>query len=219
MLSSERSPVPFGSIRASAAEEGAMSVTRLVISLSMGAALAVGCGSSSSSDDSASSSTSPSASAVALATAEPATAAPQRVDPKTLVRELQHRAEAQYEAAAAIVEQTPATEMQAAQLTGEQGGLFYDEDRSLQADIKCSVGSMGPKEVSACEDLAEAEAFEYSAVAAALGTCNEHDARLNLKVARAFLDEVVRDLRGTNREGWSPPDITSDTSDQTKCME
>ena len=136
------------------------------------------------------------------------------------VAALDERAEDQYQRANNIVRNTPPDSMAAAQMVGGSGGpggKFYDRDRALQSAIKCNAPEMNSSHRAACLDLAEAEEFEYSAVAEALASCNEHDARLNLGVARAFLNEVKRDLAGSNSSNWSPPDITNEVNGKDQC--
>lgn len=134
---------------------------------------------------------------------------------------LDTRAEAQYDRAATIVGSTPSNSTAAAEMVGGSegpGGRFYDQDRQLQSAILCTA-PMPTNHRSACLNLAEAEQFEYAAVAASLTSCNEHDAALNLHVARAFLDEIKRDLNGTAPGDWSPPDVTNEVSGNNKCTD
>jgi hypothetical protein len=62
--------------------------------------------------------------------------------------------------------------------------------------------------------LVGVEVFLYGDVVASVTECNEHDARLNLHVARAILDETARELRGQVSGDWSPPEITENGHDQ-----
>lgn len=102
--------------------------------------------------------------------------------------------------------------------------LFTDEALYEQCPYHigvyhCNGNAGGAGSPNACDDLTEAEEFEYGAIAAAVASCNGHDARLNLKVARAFLDEVQRDLAGTSKDGWNLPDITNEVSGANECSE
>ncbi|GAC1401648.1 MAG: hypothetical protein NVSMB64_00140 [Candidatus Velthaea sp.] len=54
------------------------------------------------------------------------------------------------------------------------------------------------------------DTFLFDAVVSSISQCNASDARLNLKVARAILDEGHRAVAGHSREGFSPPQIVED---------
>lgn len=116
---------------------------------------------------------------------------------KSLIAELLQRGDELYGEVRQLPDDTPSTSMGAAQLVnGDQGpiGSFYAKDRAYQADLPKANLRKDPADlVSAAGDLAEFETFAYS-TAAAVASCNEHDARLNLKVAKEFLDEAHRDF-------------------------
>jgi len=136
------------------------------------------------------------------------------------VAALYQRGEDQYQRAASIVANTPSNATTAAEMVGGSegpGGQFYDRDRAFQLAIICNGPDMTSTHRVACLDLAEAEEFEYSAVEASLAACNEQDARLNLGVARAFLNEAKRDLAGSGSSDWSPPDITNEVDGTDRC--
>ena len=174
----------------------------------------IGCSQSSDQSDDQQSSSTP------TMTSQPTTVH-EAVTPRLDVVSLEVRAEDQYQRADSIVNDTPSSATAAAEMVGGSdglGGQFYDRDRALQSSINC-VGLTSSNRRVACGDLAEAEEFEYSAVEASLAACNEHDARLNLRVARAFLDEVRRDLNGSSSTDWSPPDITNEVQDSNNCGE
>jgi len=46
----------------------------------------------------------------------------------------------------------------------------------------------------------------------------ENESELNLKVARAFLDQVPLDLAGRENPDWNPPDITNEQTDSSECQ-
>jgi hypothetical protein len=111
--------------------------------------------------------------------------------------------------AASIVARTPVTNMQASILTGGDGRVFYAHDRALQIEVDKHHGGD-----SFVIDVSSAEEFSYHAVADTLASCNGPAARENLRVARAFLAEAHRDLAGTAKDDWEPPDINPDESDR-----
>jgi hypothetical protein len=118
---------------------------------------------------------------------------------------------------------TPNTTMAAASLVdGDQGpiGSWYVRDRKYQADLPKLDLNRAPHDlVATVGDLSEFEQFAYSAVVAVAGSCNENDARLNLKVAHAFLDEAHRDFHGEGSDDWSPPDITNEETGANQCSD
>jgi hypothetical protein len=125
--------------------------------------------------------------------------------------------------ATAISENTPSTSIDAAgMVNGDQGvaGRFYARDRKFQDDLRnLSPGLIkDDKSRSAVLDLTQAETFLYSAVQDAVASCNKHDARLDLKVARADILEAHRDFNGTGRgSDFQPPEI--ETNGDTLCRE
>jgi len=112
--------------------------------------------------------------------------------------------------------------MEAATLvSGDTGpiGSWYSRDHKYQADLPVSnLNRDSPALMAAAGDLAEFEEFAYSAVVA-VASCNESDARLNLKVAKAFLDEAHKDFHGQGSADWNPPDITSEETGKSECSD
>jgi hypothetical protein len=141
---------------------------------------------------------------------------------KALIADLLQRGDALYDQVSVLPDNTPSTLLAADELVGgEQGliGSFYVKDRAYQADLpKANLNKDSQDLVTAAGDLAEFETFAYS-TAVAVASCNEHDARLNLKVGKAFLDEAHRDFHGAESENWEPPDITSEVTNATQCSE
>ena len=141
---------------------------------------------------------------------------------KALIADLLQRGDALYDEVSVLPDNTPSTSLGADELVGgEQGpiGSFYAKDRAYQADLPKANLTKDPQYlVTAAGDLAEFETFAYSA-AVAVASCNEHDARLNLKVAKAFLDEAHRDFHGTESENWEAPDVTNEETNATQCSE
>jgi hypothetical protein len=105
---------------------------------------------------------------------------------------------------------------------GDQGpiGSWYSRDRKYQDDLpKLNLNVDSHDLVATVGDLAEFEQFAYSAVVAVSASCNESDARLNLKVAHAFLDEAHRDFHGEGSDDWNPPDITNEETGSNECSD
>jgi hypothetical protein len=65
--------------------------------------------------------------------------------------------------------------------------------------------------------LVGVDPFLYGAAVAIFADCNQYEAELNLKVARAILNETRRSLNGHYDQDWSPPDITDQESSADKC--
>jgi hypothetical protein len=114
-----------------------------------------------------------------------------------------------YSEAQAIVLRTPHTNMEAATLTGSAGRTFYAHDRALQIALG-QIQSRDPILI----DLSSIEQWSYHAVAGALASCNAAAARENLRVAHAFLEEAHRELAGTARDDWAPPDVNPNESNR-----
>ncbi|GAC1407927.1 MAG: hypothetical protein NVSMB64_15430 [Candidatus Velthaea sp.] len=126
------------------------------------------------------------------------------------VRHEVSEAEELYSEASQIVAKTPSTSMGAAILANphNDGGRFYKRERAFQASMSRNPGKI--KDDHARDvyfTIGNIDSFLYGAVAASLGNCNAHDARLNLKVARAILDEGRRALASHSRDGFEPPQI------------
>lgn len=139
---------------------------------------------------------------------------------KTRIVDLLQRGDALYDEVSVLPDNTPTTELGADEAVGgDQGpiGSFYAKDRAFQADLpKANLQKDDPDLVKTAGDLAEFETFAYSA-AVAVAFCNESDARLNLKVAKAYLDEAHRDFHGAGSDDWEPPDITNEETNSTNC--
>ncbi len=77
-------------------------------------------------------------------------------------------------------------------------GKWYDDDRAFQSHLQSQkvVGGADGDATRSSLDLSEVETFAYSAVADAVASCDQYDANLNLKVARAFLSQSRRELAG-----------------------
>jgi hypothetical protein len=141
---------------------------------------------------------------------------------KSLIADLLKRGDGLYDEVSLLPDETPSSSLGAAQLVnGDQGpiGAFYAKDRAYQADLpKANLGTDPADLVAAAGDLAEFETFAYS-TAVAVASCNEHDARLNLRVAKAYLDEAHLDFHGTESQDWSPPDISGEVTEASQCSE
>ena len=134
------------------------------------------------------------------------------------VRQLTLTGEKLYQEAAGIVANTPTTSSEGAELVGSgAAGKFYSEDRDFQSAIG-NVPQIQGNVGLASAYLAEVETFLYTSVVASVASCNQHDAELNLKVARAFLDEVHRDLKGTPVADWTAPDISNEENNNSECQ-
>ena len=107
-----------------------------------------------------------------------------------LVRE----GEALYREASEIVAMRPITSAKASSLASPnaKGGKFYRRERSFQdamASTSRRVGDFHARGLLLT--IGNLDAFLYSAVQSTLALCNANDGALNLKVARAILDEAV----------------------------
>ncbi len=83
-----------------------------------------------------------------------------------------------------------------------------------------SVGSIGYEPYASdatgpASTLVGVDPFLYGAAAAAVGQFNRHDAKENLRVAKAILDETSRELHGQGIPNWSPPEINE--SNNSEC--
>lgn len=116
--------------------------------------------------------------------------------------------------AQAIAANTPRTRLAAAEIASPSGagGRFYRDERRFQDATRGGPVLTQVKSDSlrlAEMNLTTVDSFLYGAVVASL-SCNAHDAALNLRVARAFIAEIHRDVAGRGSANWSPPEITED---------
>ncbi len=139
---------------------------------------------------------------------------------KESIARLLRRGDDLYEEVSALPDNVPTTQMGASELVnGDQGpiGSFYAKDRAFQGDIpKANLAKDPANLINADGNLAEFETFAYS-TASAVASCNGADARRDLKVAKAYLDEAHRDYEGTASENWEPPSTADDDTNSEDC--
>jgi hypothetical protein len=95
-----------------------------------------------------------------------------------------------------------------------QMGTWCDEDHLEK--VRDGVYLLSPAR-QALLVLVGVDPFLSGAAVAVFTKCNRHEAKLNLRVARAILSESRRTPNGHYDADWSPPDITDEKSDEDKC--
>lgn len=125
-----------------------------------------------------------------------------------------------YEEAEGIVKQTPSTRDQSTKSIERVGNAYYAEERAYKDELL-----EGPTSTLIRDDdlrnaeftLRGAEPFLHAAVVESLAGCSESNARLDLKAARAILDQTQLILAGRGRDDWTPPDSVAESARDATC--
>ena len=88
------------------------------------------------------------------------------------------------------------------------GGRFYERERKFQEAMRVNPSKLkNDQAIDIYLAIGVLDTFLFDAVVASISQCNTHDARLDLKVARALLDEGRRLAAGGVRREFTPPEI------------
>jgi len=118
--------------------------------------------------------------------------------------------ESLYSQATRIVAATPSTAGAGAGLANPNnlGGRFYERERKFQEAMRVNPSKLkNDQAIDIYLAIGVLDTFLFDAVVASISQCNTHDARLDLKVARALLDEGRRLAAGGARREFTPPEI------------
>lgn len=125
--------------------------------------------------------------------------------------------EALYRQASEIVSMRPRSASSASAIANPnaKGGQFYRREGAFQDAMKTNpirIADLRARRLQLI--IGNLDTFLWLAVQSTLSQCNSNDGALNLKVARAILDEARREIAGRGRVDFEPPQITDDNSNR-----